>query len=121
MSFDAPPPPPTGPAGNASNDKTMATLAHALGAITGFLGPLIIMFTAGNASPYVRREAVEALNFQITIAIAWFASAILTFVGIGLVLTPIVGILGFVFAIIGAVKVNGGETYTYPFALRLVS
>ena len=120
MSFDAPPPPPTGPAGNASNDKTMATLAHALGAITGFLGPLIIMFTAGNTSPYVRREAVEALNFQITIAIAGVAPFLLSIVVIGVFLIPIVGIVGFVFPIIGAVKVNGGETYTYPFALRLV-
>ena len=45
----------------------------------------------------------------------------LPILGIGLALMPIVSILGFVFAIIGAVKVNGGETYTYPFALRLIS
>lgn len=121
MSFDAPPPPPTGPSGNASNDKTMATLAHALGAITGFLGPLIIMVTSGNNSAYVRREAVEALNFQITIAIAWVACFVLSLVLVGALLMPIVAIVGFVFPIIGAVKVNGGETYTYPFALRLIN
>ena len=120
MSFDAPPPPPAGPSGNAANDKTMAMLAHGLGAITGFLGPVIILLTAGNNSQAVRREAVESLNFQITVAIAAIASFFLMIVVIGAFLLPIVGIVGFVLPIVGAIKVNNGETYTYPFALRLV-
>ncbi|MNI57994.1 hypothetical protein D3C73_1130870 [compost metagenome] len=49
-----------------------------------------------------------------------FACIILTFVVIGAFLAPIVGLLSLVFSIIAAVKANNGETYRYPFALRLI-
>jgi len=42
-------------------------LSHLGGIVLGFLAPLIIMLTKGNESPYTKRHAVEALNFQITL------------------------------------------------------
>jgi len=85
-----------------------------------FLGPLIVMLTQGNRSQFVRRQAVEALNFQITIYIAGIISALLLLVLIGFVLLPIVGIAWLVFTIIGAMKANNGEDYRYPLNIRLV-
>jgi uncharacterized Tic20 family protein len=48
-------------------------------------------------------------------------SWVLMFVLIGLLLMPLVVIANIVFCILAAVKVNGGASYRYPFALRLVN
>jgi uncharacterized Tic20 family protein len=85
-----------------------------------FLGPLIVMLTQGQKSPFVREHAVEALNFQITTYIAAFVSALLILVLIGFLLLPLVGIVWLIFTILAGVKANNGERYRYPFNLRLV-
>jgi uncharacterized Tic20 family protein len=97
-----------------------AMLAHIGGILIGFVAPLIVLLVQGQKSPFTRRQAVEALNFQITLTIAAVVCAILFIVIIGIILLPIVLIAGLIFMIIGGVKANGGEDYRYPFALRLV-
>jgi len=86
-----------------------------------FLGPLIVMLTKGNESPYVRRQAVESLNFQLSILIYGIVSFVLLFVLVGFVLLPIVGLMWLVFTIIGAVRASRGEEYHYPLTIRMVS
>ena len=107
------------------DERTWGMLAHLSALVAAFvalsfLGPLIVMLTQGNRSQFVRRQAVEALNFQITIYIAGIISALLLFVLIGFLLLPIVGIAWLVFTIIGAMKANNGEDYRYSVNLRLV-
>lgn len=117
----APPPPPVGTA--PQDERTLALVAHLLGIFTGFIGALIIWLVnkdANPAKPFVVDQAKEALNFQITVAIAWVACFILTIVFIGALLMPLVGLASLVFSIIAAVKANSGESYRYPFALRLI-
>ena len=65
-------------------------------------------------------QAVEALNFQITIAIAYVACSILTVILIGALLMPVVWLVSLIFSIIAGMAVNKGESYRYPFALRLI-
>lgn len=86
-----------------------------------FLGPLIVLLVKGNDSPWIRRQAVESLNFQISIMIYAIVSAILIVVLVGLVLLPVVGVCWLVFTIIGSVKVSSGEDYRYPLTIRMVS
>ena len=86
-----------------------------------FLGPLLVLLVKGNDSPYVRRQAAESLNFQLTILIAGLVSGVLVLVGIGLLLLPLVGLVWLVFTIIGSIKASAGEEYRYPLTLRLVS
>ena len=88
--------------------------------ILGWLGPLIVMMTQGNKSPRVRAAAVEALNFQITVAIGFIISYILTGIGIGAFLWPLVGLASLIFSIMGAVAENQGRPYKYPFSLKIV-
>jgi uncharacterized protein len=104
----------------SQDDKTMALLAHLLGIFTGFIGALIIWLVKKDQSPFVERHAREALNFQITMAIAFLACGILFIVLIGIFLLPIVGILDLVFCILATVAASKGQEYRYPFALRLV-
>ncbi|WP_297742299.1 DUF4870 domain-containing protein [uncultured Tessaracoccus sp.] len=109
------------PRGNSS-ENTMAMLAHVLGIVTAFIGPLIIWLVSKDdpRKAFSTDQAKEALNFQITVAIGYIISGALSFVFIGLVTGPIIGILNLVFCILAALAANKGETYRYPFALRLV-
>ena len=99
----------------------MAILAEALGIITGFLGPLVIYLINGDKDPYVRHHASEALNFHLTMLIAYIVSAVLLIVLIGIILLPIVAILSFVFSIIATIAASKGEWYRYPISIRMVS
>lgn len=86
-----------------------------------FIGPLIVMLTKGNESPYIRRQAVESLNFQLSIMIYGIVSFALVFVLVGFLLLPIVGLLWLIFTIIGSMKAANGEEYRYPLTIRMVS
>jgi len=100
----------------------LAHISAILAAIIGlsFLGPLVVMLTQGTKSQFVRRQSVEALNFQITTYIAALVSFILVFVLIGFVLLVVVGIGWLVLTIMAGVAANNGQDYRYPVNLRLV-
>ncbi len=104
----------------AQDDKTLAVLTHASGILFGFVVPLIIWLISKDTKPWLTAEAKEALNFQITIAIAFAVCMVLSFVLIGAFLIPIVWVVDLIFCIIAALKTNQGEQYQYPFALRLI-
>ncbi|MGO4782038.1 DUF4870 domain-containing protein, partial [Lysobacter sp. 2RAB21] len=70
--------------------------------------------------PFVADQGKEALNFNITALIAGIVSFLLTFVLIGLVLLPLVGLAWLVLTIMAALAANKGEEYRYPWTLRLV-
>ena len=116
----APPPPTTGEA--PQDQRTMSVLAHLLGIVTGPIGALIIWLVSKDdaSKGFVVDQSKEALNFQITVFIAIVISWILAFVLIGLLLMPLVGIANLVLCIIAGIKANNGESYRYPFALRLI-
>ena len=104
----------------SKDDCNIAMLAHLLGIFTGFIGALILWLVKKDESSFITDQAKEALNFQITIAIAFFVSWILAFVLIGMLLIPVLVIVNLVFCILGAVAASKGQAYKYPFALRLV-
>ena len=105
---------------DAQQERTWGSAAHWSTIILGFLGPLIIMLTKGNESPFVRRQAAEALNFQITLIVGYVVSFVLMFVLIGFLTFFAFWLAGIAFAIVGAVKANSGEDYRYPVAIRMV-
>ncbi len=118
---------PTSTAMTVADERQMAMFAHLgqlvgyVSGIGGFLVPLILMLTKGKESDFVRRAAVESLNFWITGLLAAIVSFVAIFVLVGIVMLPIVAIVWFVFPIIAGIKANEGVDYRYPFNLRLVS
>ena len=54
-----------------------AMLAHLLGALLGFLGPLIIWMTKKDDHPFIDDQGKEALNFHLTLLIAYVVTSIL--------------------------------------------
>ena len=104
--------------GMACHLLALAGLVLPLGNI---IGPLIMWLVKREVSAFVNEQGKEALNFNITIAIAGFVSFLLTFVVIGVLLLPAVFIFWIVMTIIAAVKSSGGEHYRYPLTLRLIN
>jgi uncharacterized Tic20 family protein len=117
-------PPVTGAPGN--EEKQWAFFAH-LSALVGFvipfgslLGPLIIWQMKKHEMPFVDDQGKEALNFQITMAIAFLVCCVLMLILIGFLLAVIVGIVDIIYTIIAAIAANNGQVYRYPFNLRLI-
>jgi uncharacterized Tic20 family protein len=89
--------------------------------LTFIFGPLLIMLIAGPQRPLTRANAVEALNFQLTMLIGIVVSIPLLFVLVGLITLPIIVIGGIVLSILAAVAAGRREVYRYPLTIRMVS
>lgn len=121
---DAPPPAPAEgqpPAGVETNPeaKTWGMICHLAG-LLGVLGALIAWLIKKDEHPFINEQGKEALNFQITVLLAYVACIPLTFIFIGFILWPLIGIGALICLILGAVKANQGEHYRYPVSLRLI-
>lgn len=110
----------------SKDDRKWAMLCH-LSALAGFLipfgsviGPLIIWLIKKDEMPIVNEHGRKALNFQITMAIAYLLCFMLMFVVVGVILLPVVAIFSFVMVIIASVKANDGKEFTYPLSLNLI-
>src|SRR5262245_47900139 len=98
---------PPAPEGTASQeDKTLALLTHLSGIILSFIVPLVIWLTNKDRSDkaLLNDQAKEALNFQITIAIAWVVAIALSALLIGFLLYPVIWIVNLIFCILAGVK-----------------
>ncbi|MGN6223579.1 DUF4870 domain-containing protein [Pseudoxanthomonas sp.] len=117
----APPPPPASSQA-PQEERTMALVAHLLGILTSFVGPLIIWLINKDKAPnsFVVDQSKEALNFQITLVFVYIVGIILSVIVIGVFINMLAGLAGLILAIIAAVKANNGEAYRYPFAIRLI-
>ena len=103
-------------------ERSMAMLCHLLGIVTGFLGPLIIWLVKKDEAPFVDDQGKEALNFQITVAIAYiisFGPLNLIFC-IGSAIGLIVWIVAIVYCVLAAIQANRGERYRYPVCIRFI-
>lgn len=120
-----------GPA--TSDEQSMAMLAHlstivALVVSAGwlsFVGPLIVWGLYKDRSPYVRQAAAGAFNFNIAMWLVMVAGwiATLTIIGaiIGIPMIIVACLLQVIYHVLGAVRANRGEAFSYPFQLRLLS
>ncbi|WP_305788810.1 DUF4870 domain-containing protein [Symbioplanes lichenis] len=109
-------------AGAANDDKTWILISHFGGAVVGFIAPLVGFLARGSQSPAVRAHAVEALNFQITWAIATVVASIIAGCTFGLLFfLPIVTwAVVIIFSIIAGLKANEGTLYKYPMTYRFI-
>ncbi|MDY7527597.1 MULTISPECIES: DUF4870 domain-containing protein [Cryobacterium] len=106
---------------NPSDERLWATLIHVGGILFEFVPALIGYLVLKDRGPFIRAHAATALNFQITLAIAYVVSGVLTLALVGFLLLPAVWVLSVVFSIIAALAANKGEYYTYPLTIKFVS
>ena len=105
----------------SNDDKNIATITHIGGTVFSFVPALIVWILKKDENPYIEDQAKEALNFQITMVLAYMLAGVLSWILIGLIFFPIIWVLNIVFCIIAAISTSKGETYRYPFALRLIN
>ncbi len=106
------------PAGPTLHERRWMVGAHALAAVSGWLGPLIVLETVGHRSSWVRAQAAEALNFQVTMAVVAMVAGLLS---------PWAGLIP-LFVVVGvsaasalvAAGTAGRRRYRYPVAWRPV-
>lgn len=103
-----------------SDDRTLAVVAHLSGFLS-FVGPLLIWALKKDESKFVAEQSLEALNFQISVLIYSIVAGFSMFLFIGILLLPVIIIASIVFAVMAAVAANKGESYKYPFTLRLIN
>ena len=127
MSTTPPPPPPPAapqPGGeqplSQSDERLWAALGQLSGILISFIGPLLIMLIFGPRSAFVKKESTEALNFQITVAIAYVIGFVLTFVVIGIFIILAVWVVSLIFMIMAALKNKDGLDYRYPVCIRFI-
>ena len=109
------------------NERTWGMLAH-LSALAGVvlpiagcvLGPLVVWLSRRDGSAFVAEHAREALNFNITVALAGVVCMLLMMVFVGFILGSALFIAWLVLTLIAAIRASEGELYRYPFSLRLV-
>ncbi|MFJ2284674.1 DUF4870 domain-containing protein [Pseudomonas sp. NPDC087803] len=84
------------------------------------IGPLILWQMKRETDPFIDAQGKEALNFQITVAIAAAICLLLMVLIIGFFLLGLLAIGALVLTIIAGVKANDGFPYRYPFTWRLI-
>ncbi|MRX27989.1 DUF4870 domain-containing protein [Kangiella sp. HZ709] len=84
------------------------------------LGPLVVWLLKKESMPLVAENGKEALNFNISMFIAYCVALILSIILIGIPLLIGLIIFHFIVTIIAAIKASEGGVYKYPFSLKLI-
>ena len=101
----------------SQDSRNLTVLMYVL-SIFFWIIPSLIMFLVKKDDAFVYKNAVEVLNFGITLTITYF---VLMFIPvIGWLLIPFLALAALVLFIIGTLKVKDGEFYSFPVALRLI-
>lgn len=104
---------------NHQSDHTLPILAHILGLVTSFLGPLIILLVAEDE--HAKNHARLALNWQLSlliysvVAIGMIFTIILAIIAVPALIA--MAILNIVFPIIAAVRAGEGRLWSYPLTI----
>jgi uncharacterized Tic20 family protein len=104
-----------------SNDlQTLVVLVHLSGLVGSFLVPLLVYLSRPVRDDVLALAAKEALNFQITLALAWLLTFATVLVLVGLLFMPLLVVVSIGMPIWAAVLSARGETVRYPLILRLI-
>lgn len=82
--------------------------------------PLVLWLVKKQEIPAVDEHGKEVLNFQISMTIYGFVAFLTTFILIGFILLPALGITWLILVIMAAVKTNTGAMYRYPLTIRFI-
>ncbi|MGL4608564.1 MAG: DUF4870 domain-containing protein [Trueperaceae bacterium] len=109
----------------SKDDRNLAILVH-LAPLAGYLvaiGQILLplaIYIFGSERPFVKQQAKESLNAQISYTIYWLVVIPLCFFLIGIPLAVALGILVLWTMIAAAIAASEGKAYRYPFVFRFV-
>jgi uncharacterized Tic20 family protein len=123
--------PPAGSMAYSNEERLWGAAAH-LGSLVaawfalGVIGPLVVLLLKGNESAFVRRHAVESLNFQISLLIYIAVAGVAAIFTLGLALlviipaAAVVAVFALIAIIRGTLAGHRGQEFRYPLCMRLV-
>jgi uncharacterized Tic20 family protein len=103
-----------------SDERLWATLIHIGGIFFGFIPALVGYLVLKDRGPFIRSHTLTALNFQLTMLIAYVIGYVLLAIFIGILVLAAVGIVVLIFSIIAAIAANKGENYKYPLSIQFI-
>ena len=115
--------PPGLPSPEARKWALIAHLSGFLGCLIPFgslIGPLLVWQLKKDQDVFIDDQGKEAMNYQISVAIAALISVLLMVIVIGFLLIWVVIIGAVILMIIAAIKANEGKAYRYPFCWRII-
>jgi uncharacterized Tic20 family protein len=124
--MSATPPPPVNPYAtppqpmSPGDEKTWSILVHLGGIFLAWLAPLVGYLALKDRGPFVRAHVVTALNFQLTLLIAYVVGVVSSLFIVGILVILAAAVLGIVFSIMAAVAASNGQYYKYPMSIEFV-
>jgi uncharacterized protein len=86
--------------------------------LAGLIVPIVLWQIKKNDSEIIDQHGRIVLNWIITEFILAIVFVLLIFVVIGVPLLLVLGAVGIIFPIVGAVKANSGEVWPYPCSIK---
>ncbi len=103
---------------NSETDRLIVVVTHLGGIFFGFLPSLLVYLVKNDG--WIKENAKNALNWQLTTLIYYGISWILVVVLIGLFLPWLIVALNMVFCLVAAVRSSKGEAYRYPLTIEFI-
>ncbi len=110
------PPQPMSP----EDQRLWATLTHIGGIFFNFIAPLVAYLVLRDRGGFVREHTRVALNFHITMGIAYVVGSLTSVFGVGVLIVLAAGIVSLIFSIMAAVAANQGQFYRYPLSIEFI-
>ncbi len=93
----------------------------AAAAALGLVAPLLVLLAKRSDSAYIRRHAVESLNFQINALVYTVVLVLSMTILIGFVLLPVYAVFYSTCVVLATIRSSNGREFRYPLTIRLVS
>jgi uncharacterized protein len=109
---------------DAQNGAMFCHLGSLIGSLVtsitfgGAVGALLFWLIGREKSAFIDAHGRESLNFQLSMLIYAVATVMLCFVGVGLLLLPVLFVIGILFPILATAAASRGEHYRYPLTIR---
>lgn len=108
------------------NTKTWAMILHFsvfagyVVPMAGLIVPILIWQLKKQEMPELDSHGRMVANYLISLLIYSVACVVLMVVGIGILLALVLGLVSIIYPIIGGIKANSGELWSYPGVIKIL-
>lgn len=99
------------------SEPILALIVHIAAIFTEIIGPIVGYVALKDRSEFLRHHTVQALNFSLTLLIAYIGLAISL---VGLLVIWAVPIVSVIMRVLSALKAANGEYYKNPLAIQFI-
>lgn len=104
----------------SSGERTAALLTHWAGYLTSFVVPLIVYLAEGRRDTFLRAQAAQATNFQLTFLLANIGLGVTSFLIVPALLFPVIWVAWLVLVFVGGIAAATGARFRYPLTIRFL-